>query len=173
LGIGLTYERHNEVGFAQTPAGTQDLDDRAWGVAVGYRFGSVRVGATYLDSKYETGPGTELKKKSWTVGVDWRVAGPHTLSAHYAQIGDSKGNSPIGVGGTSNGSAAASGDDTGGHAWSLAYMYSFSKRTTVKLGYVRVDNESNTNTYRVGNTANLLDAGEATDGWAILVKHNF
>jgi predicted porin len=173
LGIGLTYERHNDIGYSQTPVGTQDLDDRAWGASVGYRFGSVRVGATYLDSKYETGPGTDLKKKSWTLGVEWRVAGPHSIEAHYASIGNSKGNSPIGVGGTSNGAVEASGGDTGGNAWSLAYQYAFSKRTTVKLGYVRVDNDSNTNSYRVGNTANLLDNGENTDGWAILVKHNF
>jgi predicted porin len=173
LGIGLAYERHNDIGYSQTPAGTQDLDDRAWGAAVGYRFGPVRVGMTYLDTKYETGPGTELKKKSWTLGVDWRIAGPHMISAHYAKIGDSKGNSPIGVGGTSNGSVAPSGGDTGGDAWSLGYTYAFSKRTTVRLGYVRVDNDSNTNTYRVGNTANLLDDGENTDGWAFLVKHNF
>ena len=173
LGVGLTYERHNEVGFNQTPAGTQNLDDRAWGVAIGYRFGPVRVGATYLDSKYETGPGTELKKRSWTLGADWRIAGPHTFSVHYASIGNSRGNSPIGVGGTSNGAHAPSGGGTGGDAWSLGYTYAFSKRTTVRLGYVRVDNDSNTNTYRVGNSANLLSNGDTVDGWALLVKHNF
>jgi predicted porin len=171
LGIGLAYERHNEVG-ANVPGGS-DLDDRAWGAAVGYRFGPVRVGATYLDAKYETGASQELKKKSWTVGVDWTVAGPHTVSAQYAKIGDSKGNSAVGVGGTSNGAHAASGGDTGGDAWSLAYQYAFSKRTTIKLGYVQVDNDSNTNTYRIGNSANLLDTGEKVDGWAFLVKHNF
>jgi predicted porin len=171
LGIGLAYERHNEVG-ANVPGGT-DLDDKAWGAAIGYRFGPVRVGATYLDAKYETAPGEELKKKSWTIGVDWMIAGPHTVSAQYASIGDSKGNSSVGVGGTSNGAHAASGNNTGGDAWSLAYQYAFSKRTTIKFGYVQVDNDSNTNTYRVGNSANLLDTGEKVDGWAFLVKHNF
>ena len=77
----------------------------------------------------------------------------------------------MGIGG--NGGAAPSGSKTGGDAWSLAYQYAFSKRTTVKLGYVRVDNDSNTNTYRIGNTGALLDPGEAVDGWAFLVKHNF
>jgi predicted porin len=172
LGIGLTYERHDEVG-ANVPGGGSDLDDKAWGAAIGYRFGPVRVGATYLDAKYETGPGTELKKKSWTVGFDWTIAGPHMISAQYADIGDSKGNSPVGVGGTSNGAHAASGGDTGANAWSLAYQYSFSKRTTVKVGYVKVNNDSNTGSYRIGNSAALLDTGSNVDGYAFLVKHNF
>jgi predicted porin len=175
LGIGLAYERHNDVGYGGTtgagPAITGDLDDRAWGAAIGYRFGPVRLGATYLDTKYETGPGQELKKKTWAVGIDWMVAGPHTISAYYSRAGDSKGNSDRGISG--NGGAAPSGGDTGGDAWSLAYQYAFSKRTTLKLGYVRVDNDSNTNSYRIGNTAGLLGNGENVDGWALLVKHNF
>src|SRR5690606_36325688 len=74
LGIGLAYERHNDVGYGGTfgpaPAAGGDNDDRAWGAAIGYRFGAVRVGATYLDVKYETGPGEELKKRTWALGVD-------------------------------------------------------------------------------------------------------
>jgi predicted porin len=92
---------------------------------------------------------------------------------HYSDIGDSMGNSLIGIGGNSNGAHAASGGDTGGDAWSLAYQYAFSKRTTVKVGYVRVDNDSNTSTYRVGNAARPIDNGEKTEGVAVLVKHNF
>ena len=127
----------------------------------------------FLKSEYETGGGDELRKKAWTVGADWNVAGPHTISLFYADIGDSKGNSDVGVGGSSNGAHAASDNETGGHAWSLAYQYAFSKRTTVKIGYVRVDNDDNTSTYRVGNAARPLDDGAHTDGVALLVKHNF
>src|SRR5690606_14872706 len=100
--------------------------------------------------------------------------GPHTVSLHYANISDSKGNSNgVGIGGNSNGAHRASGSETGGDAWSLAYQYALSKRTSVKLGYVRVKNDDNTNTYRVGNAALPLNNGETTDGWALLVKHNF
>ena len=178
LGVGLAYERHQDMG-ANVAIGGRDLEDRAWGAAVGYNFGPVRLGVTYLDSKYETGPGEELKKKSWTVGADWAIAGPHTVSVQYARIGDSKGDSSVGVSPGSNGGHAASGDNTGGSAWSLAYQYAFSKRTTVKLGYVRVNNDSETNTYRIGNSGSLIerdggpDLGKNVDGWAFLVKHNF
>ena len=170
LGIGLIVVGYGGT-FGPAPAAGGDNDDRAWGAAIGYRFGAVRVGATYLDAKYETGPGEELKKRTWTVGVDWNVAGPHTLSAQYANAGKSRGDSTRGISG--NGGAAPSGGGTGGDAWSLAYQYAFSKRTTLKLGYVQVDNDRNSNTYRIGNTAALLDNGEKVDGWAFLVKHNF
>ena len=175
LGIGLAYERHNDVGFAGTtgpaPVAGGDNDDRAWGAAIGYRFGPVRVGATYLDMKYDTAPGEELKKKTWALGLDWMVAGPHMISAQYSQALKSKGDSTRGIGG--NGGAAPSGGGTGGDAWSVGYTYAFSKRTTLRLGYVQVDNDKNTNSYRIGNTAGLLENGEKVDGWAFLVKHNF
>ena len=52
---------------------------------------------------------------TWSLGVDWNVAGPHTVSAQYAKAGDSKGDSTRGVG-TGNGAVEASGGDTGGFA---------------------------------------------------------
>jgi len=199
FGIGLAYERHNEFGAHQgaSPPGFQadDLDDKAWGISAAYTFGGkIKVGGTYLDSKFETGIGRELKKKTWTVGVEWNIAGPHTLEAQYANAGDSKGDSLVGIGGNGgstaprgcsaggvNAAASAcnipgnefSRGSTGGDAISIAYQYAFSKRTRVKIGYVRVDNDSNGASYRVGNTAALLSTGETVDGWAVHVGHRF
>lgn len=172
LALGAGYERHNQFG-RYAPVSTQDADDKAWGLSAGYKFGNFEVGATYLDAKYETLPGQELKKRTATIGVEWQIAGPHQIAAMYAWAGDSKGNSTAGVGGTANGALAASGSDTGGDAWSIAYRYSFSKRTSVKIGYVRVDNDSNAIAYRVGNSNPLEAAGANTDGMAFLIRHRF
>ena len=169
LGIGLAYEAHNEFG-AHGPATTQDADDRGWGASVSYKFGPVEVGATYLDTKYETLPGQELKKRTATVGVEWALAGPHSIEAQYGWAGDSKGNSTVGVGGARG--HAASGPDTGGDQISIAYRYRFSKRTSIKLGYVRVDNDTNTTTYRVGNSASVR-AGEDSSAVAFHIRHRF
>lgn len=175
LGIGLAYERHSEFG-AHAPVSTADADDRAWGASVSYKFGPVEVGATYLDSKYETLPGQELKKRTATIGVDWTVAGPHSVEAQYAWADKSKGNSTVGIGG--NGGSAAPcpagvcRDDTGGDAISIAYRYRFSKRTSIKLGYITVDNDSNSNTYRVGNTASVTN-GERSSAVAFHIRHRF
>jgi predicted porin len=169
LGVGLAYERHSEFG-AHAPVSTTDADDRAWGASVSYKFGPVEVGATYLDSKYETLPGQELKKRTATVGVDWAIAGPHSIEAQYGWAGDSKGNSTVGIGG--NGGAAATGSDTGGDHLSIAYRYRFSKRTSVKLGYVMVDNDTNSSSYRVGNTASVAP-GEKSSAVAFHIRHRF
>ncbi len=193
LAIGLGYEQHKEFGCAfddrvrdgaglllsetiRIPntgcnsAATSSLDDRGWGISAAYTFGTVKVGATYLDTKYETSSTRELKKKTWTLGADWNIQGPHNLEAQYANAGDSKGNSLVGISG--NGGSAASGSSTGGDAWSIAYRYQFSKRTSVKLGYVKVDNDANTNTYRIGNTASVAN-GESSSSYAFLIRHRF
>jgi predicted porin len=169
LAIGLGYERHTDFG-AHAPVSTQDADDKGWGVGVSYTFGPVKIGGTYLDTKYETLPGQELKKRTATIGVEWAIAGPHGLEAQYGWAGDSKGNSTVGIGG--NGGSAASGPDTGGDQFSIAYTYAFSKRTRVKLGYVRVDNDARTNTYRVGNTASVAN-GEDSSAFAFHIRHRF
>lgn len=171
LGIGLAYERHDQFG-AYTPVTTFDADDRAWGASISYKFGPVEVGATYLDAKYETGLGLERKKRTATVGVDWAIAGPHSIEAQYAWAGDTKGNDTLGVNLGGNGGVSASGSDTGGDAISIAYRYRFSKRTSIKFGYVTVDNDTNANTYRVGNTASVV-AGERSSAFAFHIRHRF
>jgi predicted porin len=176
LGIGLAYERHSEFG-AHAPVVAADADDRAWGASISYKFGPVELGATYLDAKYETGIGQELKKKTATVGVDWAVAGPHSIEAQYAWAGDSKGNSTVGIGGNGGATAPCPGglcrSDTGGDALSIAYRYRFSKRTSIKLGYIQVDNDTNSTTYRVGNTATPVGAGEKSSAVAFHIRHRF
>ncbi|MGQ0752270.1 MAG: porin, partial [Betaproteobacteria bacterium] len=179
LGIGLAYERHTDVGGVgglPTAAAIPDLDDRAWGASVSYKFGPVEVGATYLDAKFETGVGAELKKKTATVGIDWAIAGPHSIEAQYAWVGDSKGNSTVGIGGRGGHAAPVQGGigvgDTGGDGFSVAYRYRFSKRTSIKLGYIRIENDTNTNTYRIGNTASVV-AGENQSAVAFHIRHRF
>jgi hypothetical protein len=93
----------------------------------------------------------------------------------YANAGNTKGDGGnIGGNGGANFGPGGDSGSTGSDAWSLAYQYDLSKRTSVKLGYVRVDNESNSNSSRIGNTPGLLGSGgQNVDAWAFLVKHNF
>jgi len=171
LGIGLGYERHTEFLVAGPAPGT-DLDDRGMSVAVGYTFaGRVRVGGTYLDTKYETGPGRETKRKSWTLGVEWNIAGPHSVSAFYGQAGDSKGNGS-GISGGSSGSIPAPGPDTGAKDWSIGYQYAFSKRTVAILGFHLTDNDNHA-FYKNGNANTPLFGGEKQKGYGMHVSHSF
>jgi len=171
LGIGLGYERHNEFLVAGPAPGT-DLDDRAWAISLGYTFAKkVEIGGTYLDAKYETGPGATTKRKSWTVGVEWNVAGPHTVMAFYGNAADTKGNG-AGIAGGSSGSIPAPGADTGANDWSIGYKYNFSKRTAIQIGYHRTDNDTNA-FYKNGNANTPLVGGEKQDAYGFHIAHTF
>lgn len=185
LGIGLAYERHLSMGVAGVAgAGGFDLDDRAWGLSAAYTFGgNIKVGATYLDAEWETGVATQVKKKTYTIGVDWRISGPHSVQAQYANADDCKGVGNIANNGGCTGNTTAAGlpvvGGTGGDAFSLSYAYAFSKRTRVKVGYVRVSNDGGTRSYRVGNSAAHVAqgtspaTGQDSDGYAFHIQHNF
>jgi predicted porin len=174
LEFGIGYEKHNEFGAHQTGA-TTNLDDDAWGVGIAYTFGQVQVGAFYLDATYETGPAAESTKKTYGIGVDWRLPGPHKLSAQYVKADDTGGNGGNigGNGGVTGCGAVPNCSDTGGDAYTLGYTYTFSKRTSVLLGYTRYDNDSRTRSYRVGNIGSLGVNGESSSAYGMLWKHNY
>jgi len=176
LAIGLGYEKHADFGAHQ--AATTGLDDHAWGISAAYTFmGKIKVGMTYLDAEYETGAAMSMDKKTWTIGVDWSIVGPHSIHAQYANADDTGGNSTVRLTGNGGVSAPVQGGvpvgDTGGDAFSIAYQYAFSKRTSVRIGYVKVNNDSNSASYRIGNTASPTVAGENVDSFAFHIKHRF
>ncbi len=172
IGIGLGYEKHKEFSGTSNTTGpalnSATLgDDRAWGITASYKFGTVKLGATYLDQDYNTAPGRNLEKKTYTLGVEWQIAGPHGLEAQYARAGDSKGNSLVAIG-----SNPASGASTGAKDYSIAYTYAFSKRTDLRLGYHKTSNDANAK-YKLGNTASVLTAGDSQSAYAMYVSHKF
>lgn len=165
LAIGLGYERHNEMAAL---GAADNFDDRGWGISAAYTFAKkIEVGATYLDAEYETAIGRTLKRRSWTVGVEWNVAGPHTVLAFYGNADDAKGNSLVSVG-----DVPASGSDTGAQDWSIGYRYAFSKRTWIQAGFHRTDNDRNA-FYKNGNANKPLLGGEKQDGIAFHLRHRF
>lgn len=166
IAVGLGYEKHNEF---NTVAGSGD--DRAWGLSAAYTFaGKVKVGATYLDASYDTAPGRSLDKKTYTLGVDWSIAGPHGLEAQYVHAADSKGNSLIGIQTTSRQGLAAPGADTGGKQYVIGYRYSFSKRTTARLIYNHIDND-NKSFYALGTSG--PNVGQNQSAYGMLLSHTF
>ncbi|MBI4205541.1 MAG: porin [Betaproteobacteria bacterium] len=171
LAVGLGYERHDEFGAT---GAASDFDDRAWGFSASYRFGPVKVGGTYLDAKYETGIGSELKRKSWTLGVEWDLPGPHSLMAFYGQADDTKGNSLVGVVDNPAPCTAVGvcPGGTGAKDFSIGYGYAFSKRTQIRVGWHRTDNESRA-FYKNGSAAAPLFGGEDQDGYGFWISHRF
>jgi predicted porin len=166
IDVGLGYEEHQD--FGASTIGGADQKDKAWGLSAAYTFaGKVTVGATYLDAKYETTPTTETKRKSWTLGVEWAISGPHGFQAFYGEADDAKGSATVSVG-----DIPAPGSNTGAKDWSLGYTYKFSKRTRVLLGYHVTDNDQNA-FYKNGNANAPTVGGEKQSAWAFHIQHNF
>jgi predicted porin len=167
LGIGAGYEKH--VNFGALGAAS-DQDDKGFGITAAYTFGPVKVGVGWLRRKFEV-TGGDLKKDTAVVGVEWDLGGPHGIEAQYAWARDTKGSGTAPI--NARGGIAAAGSDTGGDAFTIGYVYDFSKRTSVKLAYTRVDNDSNTNLYYLGNAPRPIGNGQALDAWGFIIKHNF
>lgn len=170
LNIALGYERHNN--FGAVGGGN---DDRAFTLAGSYTFmGKVKVGASYIDAQYDTSSTAQLKKKNWMIGAAWNVSGPHNVEVAYVQAGDSKGDATTNPGlGGGNGPVLVPGTgSTGATLWELAYKHNFSKRTSAKLGYVRLTNDTNA-TYSLGGLKAPVTAGNDMNAWVTYVAHTF
>lgn len=179
------YERHNEFGATATAGpGVGDQDDKGWFVAASYTWGPVKFGGVYTQQKFEPTAATTAKVKAWTAGIDWRIVGPHGLRAAYTQADDVEGNSTVPIlAANAIRSAALIGGlpgDTGAKQWQIRYVYTFSKRTEVSFGYVKLDNDSQAQ-YTLGGSnqgtglagpGNVV-GGNNQDAWATVIRHTF
>lgn len=172
LALGLGYERHNEFGAAGA-----STDDNAWALSGSYTFmGKVKVGGSYNKQDYDLGAGASIQKKAWTLGVDWNVSGPHNLFANYATSGDVTGTAGgLAVATAATGVLPAAGPDTGVRKWGIGYQHKFSKRTDGKLGYVKLNNDTNAgyNLMGTNNTGTATRIGHSQDAWVMLIRHSW
>jgi predicted porin len=167
IAVGLAYEKHDD--FGAPAVGGPDLNDDAWTISAAYTFmNKVKVGVAYFDSEYETSATTKSEKQNWLVGVDWQIAGPHSVHAGYVNADDTEGNGAITIGAT----IAPAGPSTGADWYSIAYQYQFSKRTRVRIGYVAVDNDANA-FYALGGLSRPVSNGEDQDAIAFHIRHDF
>jgi len=170
IGAAVGYEQHNQ--FATSITG-QSLDDSAWVVAGSYNFGKVAVGASYNEQTYESTSNTgDLKKKAYGVGVDWDLAGPHSVGANYTHADTSGPSANMNIN-----TATVSYNTLGGNAsklYQVYYGHAFSKRTTAKLAYVHLDNDNHSQQVLGGLASSVAaNAGQNQNAFVMLVKHVF
>jgi len=173
IAVGLGYEKHDD--FGASAVGGQDQSDDAWTISAAYTFmNKIKVGVAYIDAEYDgpTGTGTSLDKENLLVGVDWKVAGPHSVHLAFVDAGDSDGSATALAGQGSIGDVAPSGPDTGAQWYSIAYQYAFSKRTSARFGYVVVDNDTNAG-YTLGGLSNAGVGGQEQEAIVMYLQHNF
>ena len=167
LALSAGYERHSN--FGAVGGGN---DDRGWTLNAAYTFGEVKVAAAYIDTKYEMSATTDLKKKNWMIGTEWRINGPHNVEASYVRAGDSKGTAIASPSLAGNGPIALPGPNTGAKLYQVAYRHDFSKRTDAKLAYVKLNNDSAAS-YSLGGLAVPTIAGTNQNAWVLYVSHKF
>jgi predicted porin len=166
INIGVGYEQHSE--FAVNGAGAA-LDDDAWVIAGSYSFGKVKVGAAYNEQTYENttvGAG-DMKKKASHIGVDWDLAGPHSVGGAWTHAETSGPSATYSINGTAQYNILGGND---ADLYQIYYGHAFSKRTTAKLGYVQVDNDANA-AYALGGLKG--NKGQNQSAFYMLVKHVF
>jgi len=125
MAVVLGYSKHDD----NRSSGGQGQEDTAWAIGGTYSFGAVKLGLTYADAEYETGPGASVQRKAWAVAADWNLGGPHMVRFGYNHAGDAKTN-------------AGGGANTGAKLIQIGYHHSLSKRTRASISYGRMNNDS-------------------------------
>ncbi|HEY3432307.1 MAG TPA: porin [Rhodocyclaceae bacterium] len=122
-----------------------------WAIGGGYDFGVVNLKGSYQSSKLD---GTSGNDKAWQVSALVPVTAAGKINFGYAKL--------------KKGSTTASDDAS---SWTLAYLHSLSKRTTLYTGYQRV---SNSGTQTLGTAlADTPTAGSSARGFVAGVNHSF
>lgn len=155
-------------------------EDTAWLVGATYVFGPVKVGLTYTSMETQPTATTTLERTAWNLAADWRLGGPHMLRFGYAQADDLEGTAAAGAGGTA---AAGAGPNTGAKQYQISYLYSFSKRTQLTIGYIKLDNDSAGSYNLAGLTAGApgsvsagflgVTPGDSADAFMFGLEHRF
>jgi predicted porin len=145
----IAYSRH--IDFPQ-------YDGNAWVAHAAYDFGVAKIEGQYQRMKYDGNNGSNGSATAnyWHAGVQVPI-GPGTLSAQYHKRNKGVTTSATTVAEVTNG---------GGKAYSVSYMYGFSKRTYVYGWAARVnaDNGARIEGGPLGGKATSLGFG---------VRHNF
>ena len=128
LRIGAAFDRHDDF----TTIGETDT---GWRVTGGWNFGFADVGLAYEQMTYKT-PGGDCDATQMGIGVAIPV-GQGAIRGSYSQADD--------IEGTFNGAGtcgALGTGDNGAKQYNIGYDYRFSKRTTVGVGYAKIDNDA-------------------------------
>ena len=161
--VGLAYEKHSDFyAFGG--------DEHAWLLAGSYTFANkLKLGGSYNDIKSQVAVGSDVKVKTWHIGIDWMFSGPHGVRAGYSRAGDTKGLAGA-IMPTRPAVNLAGG--TSADIWQIRYVYQMSKRTEFNIGYSNTNNRNNA-TYETGGTTSTQFAGADSNAIAASLRHSF
>ncbi len=176
LYVTLAYENHSNFGVTGGVAGYNG-NDTGWHLGAGYQIGPVKVGALYVQRKYDMSANgaTDAKVNAWNLAGEWAIVGPHALRGGYTKSNNVSGNSAAGLTGVQGGAfvANANAGATGGNIWQVQYVYNASKRTEFTVGYVNLSNDSNARYTLGGLSAGTIAPGQNQSAVAVSMKNTF
>ena len=117
--VGAAFDSHKEFT-------AQGKTDTGWRVTGGWNFGFADIGAAYETMTYKIAAG-DVDATQWGVQVAVPI-GQGAIRAAYSKADDLE--TPTGT------------TDTGAKQYNIGYDYRFSKRTTVGVGYAKIDNDA-------------------------------
>jgi predicted porin len=160
LRVGAAYDIHDEF----TTVGESD---DGWRITGGYNFGFADVGFAYEEMTYKI-VGGDCKATQWGVQVAIPI-GQGAIRGAYSQADDIDGtylagavvpgalvHAPTACGASLQGAGVAG--DNGAKQFNIGYDYRFSKRTTVGVGYAKIDNDAGASFTWSGLSASSVNA---------------
>ena len=144
-------------------------DDGGWTFGGAYTFSNnLKLGAQYNDFRSSAFVGADTKVKTWHIGIDWMISGPHGVRAVYSPAGDVRG-----LAGTTMNLRPATGPSTAADMWQIRYVHMLSKLTELTLGYSRTNQQSAATGYETGDATTVQSAGEDSSAVAFGMRHTF
>jgi predicted porin len=128
LRVGAAYDLHDEF----TTVGESD---DGWRIVGGWNFGFADIGVAYEFMTYKT-PGGDCEAEQYGIGIAIPI-GQGAIRGAYSEAKE--------IDGTFNGAGtcgAVGAGDNGAKQYNIGYDYRFSKRTTVGVGYAKIDNDA-------------------------------
>lgn len=150
--VGLTYNKAN-VNNDAAILGLTDIEASDLRLGGSYNFGVVKVNALF-DRVKVSGTGYSESQKVWGLGAQVPV-GAGKIVGQYYRAKDISGTS-----------------DTGAKLYSIGYEHSLSKRTILKAYYAKLDNDNNAS-YQFGVSPTEANAGSASSGFQMGIRHSF
>ena len=133
--VGAAYDKHSEFSAAKK-------NDTGFSVKGGYNFGVFDLGLAYEKMTYQSpvAPGGECQLTNTAIAAAFPIAtgairGSWSKASDMNDTGCGPAGTPISPGGSFVGANGAT-------QVNIGYEHRFSKRTTVALGYARIDNDA-------------------------------
>jgi len=190
LSLGAAYETHKKaynngvagaagtVNTAGVPvAGTTAVpatfagEEHGYHVNASYKFrNGLKLGGMFASMEADTAPGATAKVKTYHLGAEWQLSGPHNVHFGYTRADDMKGTVGAAMG---TRPAVTALNNTGARMWQLRYLHKLSKRTEVSVGYVSLKNDTAASYDLGGLSYSAAQTGAKQSAFAYSLRHRF